>query len=81
MKQLLLVHGNGLVVVQPLRLQHLGQVPLVPRRLLQLRPFVLEPDLKLVLGKAKLNAEVPPPLLGEISVPRELGSKPLQLLR
>merc|ERR1712203_345967 len=30
MKHLVLVHRNGLMVVQPLRLQHLGQVPLSP---------------------------------------------------
>ena len=80
MKHLVLVHGDRLVVVQPLRLQHLGQVPLVPRRLLQLGPLVLEPDLQLVLGEAKFDAEVPPPLLRQISVASELGAKPLKLL-
>ena len=66
--QHLLVVDDGLVVVKALRLEHLGKVALVTRRLLQLGSLVLEPDLQLVLGEAELDTKVPPPLLGEISV-------------
>ena len=66
--QHLFVVDDGLVVVKALRLEHLGKVALVTRRLLQLGALVLEPDLQLVLGEAELDTKVPPPLLGEISV-------------
>ena len=42
------------MIVQALRAQHLRQLPLVPRGLLQLGPLVLEPDLDLVLVQAQL---------------------------
>ena len=69
---LLLVQGDRLVVVETLGVQHLGQLALLPGRLLQLGSLVLEPDLQLVLAEAELRAEVLPPLLGEVSVGREL---------
>ena len=68
------------MVVEPLRLEHLGQVALVPRRLLQLGALVLEPDLELVLGQPQLGTEMFPSLLAQITVGGELGPKPLQLL-
>ena len=54
---LLLLRGHGLMVVESLGLQHLGQIALVPRGLLQLGPLVLEPDLDLVLVKPQLAGE------------------------
>ena len=74
------INRHGLVVVKSLRLQHLGQLALLPGRLLQLGSLVLEPDLQLVLAEAELRAEVLPPLLGEVSVGRELLPQPLELL-
>ena len=69
------------MVVEALRFQHLGQVALVPCRLLQLGTFVLEPDLQLVLGEPKLLAEIFAPFLGEVAVGRKFGSQTLKLVR
>ena len=77
---LLIVHPHRLVVVQPLGIQHLGQVPLVPRRLLQLRSLVLEPDLDLVLIEAKLARKEATTFLCEIPVRLELGAQLAELL-
>ena len=77
---LLLVQGDRLVVVETLGVQHLGQLALLPGRLLQLGSLVLEPDLDLILVEAELPGQVPPPLLGEVSVGLELVSQLLKLL-
>ena len=68
------------MVVKTLGLEHLGQLSLLPRALLQLGAFVLEPDLQLVLAQAKLRAEILPPLLRQVSVGCKLLSQPLQLI-
>ena len=69
------------MVVQPLRLEHLGQVSLVPRRLLQLGPLVLEPDLDLRLIEAQFIGQVLSPVLIEVAVIIELLPEPGELLR
>ena len=56
------------MVVEPLGLQHLGKVALVPRGLLELGPLVLEPDLDLVLVEAQLPGEESAPLLGQVTI-------------
>ena len=45
------------MIIQALCAQHLRQLPLVPRGLLQLGPLVLEPDLDLVLVEPQLAGE------------------------
>ena len=78
---LVLVDGDGGVVVEPLRLEHLGQVALVARRLLQLGPLVLEPDLDLRLVQPQLVGQVLPPVLVEVAVVLKLLPEPGELLR
>ena len=78
---LVLVDGDGGVVVKPLRLEHLGQVALVARRLLQLGPLVLEPDLDLRLVQPQLVGQVLPPVLVEVAVVLKLLPEPGELLR
>ena len=68
------------MIVESLRLQHLGQFPLLPRTLLQLGSLVLEPDLQLVLIQSKLRTQVPPPLFSQILVGKKLLLKSLKLL-
>ena len=68
------------MVVQSLRLQHLGEFSLLPSRLLQLGSLILEPDLQLVLAQTQFRTEILPPLLGQVSVGGELLSQPLQLI-
>ncbi len=77
----LLVHRDSGVVVQPLRCQHLRQLPLLPTALLQLGPLVLEPDLDLVLVQPERLGQVSPPLLRQVPVLLELALEPGQLLR
>ena len=69
------------MVVQPLGLEHLGQVALVARRLLQLGPLVLEPDLDLRLVQPQLVGQALPPVLVEVAVVLKLFSQPGELLR
>ena len=52
---LLLVRGEGGVVVEALGLQHLRQLPSPPLRLLELGPLILEPDLDLALLETQLR--------------------------
>ena len=80
-RELVLVDGDGGVVVEPLRLKHLGQVALVARRLLQLGPLVLEPDLDLRLVQPQLVGQVLPPVLVEVAVVLKLLPEPGELLR
>jgi len=68
------------VIVETLGIQHLGQLALVPRALLQLGSLVLEPDLDLILIEPQFSAEMLPPLLCEISVGLELVSQLLELV-
>ena len=68
------------MVVEPLRLEHLGQVALVARRLLQLGPLVLEPDLDLRLVQPQLVGQALPPVLVEVAVVLELLPEPGELL-
>ena len=79
--ELVLVDGDSSVVVEPLRLKHLGQVALVARRLLQLGPLVLEPDLDLRLVQPQLVGQVLPPVLVEVAVVLKLLPEPGELLR
>ena len=67
------------MVVEALGVQDLGELALVPVRLLELGPLVLEPDLELRLREAELLGEVDPPVLRQISVGQELLPQPLQL--
>ena len=76
-----LVNGDGGVVVQPLRLEHLGQVSLVPRRLLQLGPLVLEPDLDLRLVEPQFVGQALSPVLVEVAVIIKLLPEPGELFR
>ena len=62
------------MIVQTLGIQHLGQLSLVPRTLLELGSLVLKPDLDLILIKPQLSAEMLPSLLSEVSVGLELVS-------
>ncbi len=68
------------MVVQPLRRQHLGQVALLPRGLLQLGPLVLEPDLNLRLVEPQVGGQRLPALLVEVAVLFELPPEPGQLV-
>ena len=77
---LVLVDGDGGVVVQALGLQHLGQVALVARSLLQLGPLVLEPDLDLGLVQAELVGQALPAVLVEVAVVVKLLAQACQLL-
>ena len=78
---LLLVHGYRGVIVKALRRQHLGQLALAARRLFDLGPLVLEPDLDLVLVQPQLLREVLPPLLVEVAVLLKLPLQPAELVR
>ena len=69
------------MVVQPLGRQHLRQLALVPGRLLDLGPLVLEPDLDLALVQPQLLREVLAPLLRQVAVVLKLLPQPAQLLR
>lgn len=69
------------MVVQALRHQVLGQRVRLPGGLLDLGPFVLEPDLDLGLVQTQILGQVLPPLLRQVPVVLELGLQPLQLLR
>ena len=80
-RKLVLVDGDGGVVVEPLCLEHLGQVTLVARRLLQLGPLVLEPDLDLCLVQSQLVGQALPPVLVEVAVVLKLLPEPGELLR
>jgi len=75
------VDGGGGVVVQSLRHQLQREPVLEAAGLLDLGPFVLEPDLDLGLVEAELLGQGLPPLLRDVAVHRELGLQPLQLLR
>ena len=76
----LLIYGNGGVVVKALRRQHLSKLALVPARLLKLCPLVLEPDLDLGLVEAELVGQVLPPVLVEVPVLLKLLPEPGKLL-
>ena len=78
---LLLVHGYRGVIVKALRRQHLGQLALAARRLFDLGPLVLEPDLDLILVQPELLREVLPPLLVEVAVLLKLPLQPAKLIR
>ena len=68
------------MVVQSLGGQHLCQLSLLSRALLQLRPLVLEPDLDLVLVQAQLVGQVLAPLFREVSVVFKLLLEAAQLV-
>ena len=68
------------MVVEALRSEHLCQVALVSRGLLQLSPLILEPDLDLRLVQSQLIGQVAPPVLGEVAVVVKLLPQPSQLL-
>lgn len=77
---LVLLDGGGGVVVQSLRHQLQRQPVLEAARLLDLRAFVLEPDLDLRLVQVELLGQNLAPLLRDVPVRLELGLQPLQLL-
>ena len=60
---LLLLHGEGGVIVQSLGLQHLGKFSLAALRLFQFCSLVLKPDLDLTLLQSRLQRKLSPPLL------------------
>ena len=60
---LLLLHGDGGVIVQSLGLQHLGEFSLAALRLFKFCSLVLKPDLYLVLLQSQLKRKLSPPLL------------------
>ena len=68
------------MLVNSLLGQGLGKSSLLVASLLDLGPLVLEPDLQLGLVKAKLGAEVLPPLLGQVLAGKELSLQSLKLL-
>ena len=75
------IDGDRRVVVQSLSGQHLGQVALVAAGLLQLGPFVLEPDLDLGLVEAEFRGEAPSSVFVEVAIVVELLSQSRQLFR
>ena len=68
------------MVVEPLLLQDLGQLPLLSLALLLLGTLVLEPDLELGLTEAQFPGQVDPPVLCQVPVGLELLAQPLQLV-
>ena len=68
------------MVVEALGLQHLGQLTLLPRALLQLGALVLEPDLYLIVIEPQLGRQGPPPLLRQVSVGVELVLESVELV-
>ena len=78
---LFLIHGYRGVVVETLCRQHLRQLALAARRLFDLGPLVLEPDLDLRLVQPQLVGQVLPPVLVEVAVVLKLLPEPGELLR
>ena len=71
---------TGRMVVQPLRHErHCERIPNA-RRLLQLRPFVLEPDFHLSVREVQLAGELRASLLRQVTTLVKLALEPLQLL-
>lgn len=68
------------MVIETLRCQHLGQLTLLARALLDLSPFVLEPDLDLVFIETQLVGKILSPLLSEVSILLKLPLEPGQLV-
>ena len=52
---LLLLHGDGGVIVEALGLQHLGKFSLAALRLFQFCSLILKPDLDLILLQSQLQ--------------------------
>jgi len=77
--ELVFVNRNCGMIVKSLSCQHLGQITLASRRLLQLCSLVLEPDLDLGFVQAELCGKTLSPLFRQISVVVEFFSESAKL--